>query len=72
VCQRVSRGLLHHLAHVDTESAGALLSIHNLAFQFRLVERLRQAVEDGCIEELLAEVDMVWGEPGLRSHVNAD
>ncbi len=72
VCQRVSRGLLHHLSHVDTESAGALLSLHNLAFQFRLISRLRQAIVENTVEEVLADVDSVWSRPAIRTGVSSD
>ncbi|WP_298208647.1 tRNA guanosine(34) transglycosylase Tgt [Ferrimicrobium sp.] len=72
VCQRVSRGLLHHLAHVDTESAGTLLSLHNLAFQFRLITRLREAIRGNSMQELLADIDRVWGGPVMRGGDHAD
>ena len=72
VCRRVSRGLLHHLAHVDTESAGTLLSLHNLAFQFRLITRLRQSIREGTLQALLVDIDKVWGTPVIRSSGHAD
>jgi len=72
VCQRVSKGLLHHLLHVDHESAGALLSIHNLAFQFELISRLRKAIDDHKIEEVLTQVDKIWRRPTLASSLGND
>lgn len=72
VCQRVSRGLLHHLSHVDSESAGALLSLHNLAFQFRLISRLGKAITDNTVEQVLTEIDSVWSRPALRTGVRPD
>jgi len=59
-CRRVSRGLLNHLLHVDKASAGALLSVHNLAFQFRLIEMLRRAIENKTLVSLLFEIDKNW------------
>ncbi len=64
VCQSTSRGLLHHLIHVDAQSAGALLSVHNLSFQARLISRLRGAIEDHTIDELVANVDSIWRRSG--------
>ncbi|MCI2975988.1 MAG: tRNA guanosine(34) transglycosylase Tgt [Ferrimicrobium sp.] len=72
VCRRVSRGLLHHLLHVDHESAGALLSIHNLAFQYDLVTRLRKAIDDHRIEEVLQQVDKIWRRPTFESSLGND
>lgn len=59
-CSTVSAGFINHLLHVDKASAGALLSVHNLAFQFRLIASLRTAIENKTLDSLLFEIDKNW------------
>jgi len=60
-CQRVPRGLITHLCHVDPPSAGALVTTHNLLFQLRLIERLREAIAKERLKDVLDWVDASYG-----------
>ncbi len=60
-CGRWSRGYLRHLLLVNEPTALRLVTLHNLAFMFDLVDRIRAAVADGTLEELRAETGAVWG-----------
>ncbi len=61
VCSRWSRAYLRHLLAVGEPTALRLLSIHNLAWTFDLLERCRGAVSSGTLPELRSEIEMVWG-----------
>jgi queuine tRNA-ribosyltransferase len=61
VCRRHSRGYLRHLFQVGEPSAARLLTIHNLAWTFALVERLRDAIADGRLGDLRRTVLAAWG-----------
>ncbi|HEY8543567.1 MAG TPA: tRNA guanosine(34) transglycosylase Tgt [Acidimicrobiales bacterium] len=60
VCARWSRGYLRHLLSVDEPTAGRLLTLHNIAWTFALVDRIREAIRAGTLAELRAEVADVW------------
>lgn len=61
VCARHSRGYLRHLLVTGEPTAGRLLTLHNLAWTFTLVERCRTAITDGTLEALRREVGAAWG-----------
>jgi queuine tRNA-ribosyltransferase len=63
VCARWSRAYLRHLLSVSEPTAPRLLTLHNVAWTFALVERVRAAVAAGRLGDLRAEVTAVWG-PG--------
>jgi queuine tRNA-ribosyltransferase len=56
VCARYSRAYLRHLYSSNESLAGALNTVHNLAFYLDTMRRVRQAIELGHLEELLSEV----------------
>ncbi|CAN5507919.1 tRNA guanosine(34) transglycosylase Tgt [soil metagenome] len=60
VCARHSRGYLRHLVAVREPIAARLLTLHNLAWTFDLVERARAAVLAGTLDRLRADVAAVW------------
>jgi queuine tRNA-ribosyltransferase len=60
VCARHSRGYLRHLAQQTEPTAARLCTIHNLAWLFALVGRMRSAIAAGTYDELRAEVLEVW------------
>ena len=66
VCARWSRGYLRHLLSVAEPTAPRLLTLHNVAWTFAFVDRLRAAIGAGTLDALRAEVAGVWGpgEPG--------
>jgi queuine tRNA-ribosyltransferase len=61
VCARWSRGYLRHLLSVNEPTAPRLLTLHNVAWTFALVDRIRAAVVDGTLDAVRAEVAAVWG-----------
>ncbi|MFO7281083.1 MAG: tRNA guanosine(34) transglycosylase Tgt [Thermoanaerobacterales bacterium] len=64
VCARWSRGYLRHLLTTAEPTAPRLLTLHNVAWTFALVERIRAAIAAGTLDELRAEVAAVWGRDG--------
>ncbi|MGI8492935.1 MAG: tRNA guanosine(34) transglycosylase Tgt [Acidimicrobiales bacterium] len=66
VCARWSRGYLRHLFSVGEPTAGRLLSVHNLAWTVAFVARIREAVLDGTLGRLRAEVSETWAPNPLR------
>ena len=55
VCRRFSRAYLRHLHKAKEVLALRLSVMHNLYFYNTLMERIRQALEDGCYEEFYAK-----------------
>ncbi len=53
-CQRYSRAYLRHLYTMGMSLAARLMTIHNLRYYQRLMERIRAAIEQGTLSELLA------------------
>ncbi|HET6951992.1 MAG TPA: tRNA guanosine(34) transglycosylase Tgt [Acidimicrobiales bacterium] len=75
VCARWSRGYLRHLLSVAEPTAPRLLTLHNVAWTFALVDRIRSAIRAGTLAALRDEVAERWpaapprpgrrdGEPG--------
>jgi queuine tRNA-ribosyltransferase len=64
VCARWSRGYLRHLLSVAEPTAPRLLTIHNVAWTFALVERMRAAIVDGSLAGLRAELAERWQVEG--------
>jgi queuine tRNA-ribosyltransferase len=60
-CARWSRGYLRHLLTVGEPTAPRLLTVHNLAWTFALVDRMRVAVRAGTFAALRSEILAVWG-----------
>jgi queuine tRNA-ribosyltransferase len=60
VCGRWSRAYLRHLQMVGEPGAARLVTIHNVSWILRLVERLRTAVEAGTLATLRAELAELW------------
>jgi queuine tRNA-ribosyltransferase len=56
-CRRYSRAYLHYLFRLKEAAAWRLLSLHNLTFYARLMRKLREAVREGKVGELRAEVE---------------
>jgi queuine tRNA-ribosyltransferase len=60
-CARHSRAYLRHLLVVGEPTCARLVTIHNLAWTLRLVDRARAAIRDGTLDRLRAEVAAAWG-----------
>jgi queuine tRNA-ribosyltransferase len=57
-CQHYTRAYLRHLFNVNEILGLRLTTIHNLAFLFQLMSKIRQALSDDSLEELRKEI---WG-----------
>lgn len=55
-----SRAYLRHLLNVKEHSVARLLTLHNIAFLFRLVAQARAAIKKGTIDDLVAETALYW------------
>ena len=60
VCARHSRAYLRHLFKVGEPTASRLVSIHNVAWTIRLMQRMREAIAGGTFQALRAEVLAMW------------
>ena len=54
-CRTYKRAYVRHLIKANEILGAVLLSIHNLRFSIRLMERARQAIIDGCYPEFKYE-----------------
>ncbi|MBU3689007.1 MAG: tRNA guanosine(34) transglycosylase Tgt [Acidimicrobiales bacterium mtb01] len=61
VCARHTRGYLRHLFQVNEPTASRLVSLHNIAWTFDLMNRARAAIEAGTFEDLRRSVLTTWG-----------
>jgi queuine tRNA-ribosyltransferase len=62
VCARWSRGYLRHLLSVSEPTAPRLLTLHNVAWTFAFVDRVRNAIVAGTLDALRAEMAAVWAD----------
>ena len=60
VCARHSAGYLRHLFQVNEPTAARLLTWHNVAWTFALIERVREAVAAGRLATVRADILAVW------------
>jgi queuine tRNA-ribosyltransferase len=61
VCRRHSRGYLRHLFQVGEPTALRLVSLHNLAWTFQLMDEMRAAIAAGTFEGVRRRVLEHWG-----------
>lgn len=61
VCARYSRGYLRHLLQVGETTGARLVTLHNLAFLLRLMQRARTAIIDGTFAAVRADTVARWG-----------
>ena len=66
-CRRYSRAYLRHLYGMGMSLAARLMTIHNLRYYQRLMQRIRDSIEAGTFSELLAWArDRTDGKPPSR------
>lgn len=69
-CRRYSRAYLRHLYVMGMSLAARLMTIHNLRYYQRLMQRIRSSIEDGTFDELLTWArDRTDGKPPSRRKV---
>jgi queuine tRNA-ribosyltransferase len=61
-CQNFSRGYLRHMFNVEEMLGPTLVSIHNLRFFQRWMEKIRAAIQAGTLAELVAPRDEIVEE----------
>lgn len=57
---RFSRAYLRHLFVVQEPTAARLVTLHNIAWTFRLMQQAREAIAANTLDALLKEVASVW------------
>ena len=66
-CLNSTRAYIHHLHKADELLAHTLISLHNIRFTVRMVDRAREAIEDGTFfdlkEKVLGEYYAKAGDP---------
>jgi queuine tRNA-ribosyltransferase len=65
-CRNFSRSYLHHLFLAEEMLGPILLSLHNIRFYCRLMENLRQAIEERRVEEFCQVSLARWGATLVR------
>ncbi len=60
VCKNYTRAYLSHLYRAGEFTSHRLLSIHNIRFLTRMMERVRAAIKDGTFLQLKEEVERNW------------
>ncbi|QDJ13146.1 tRNA guanosine(34) transglycosylase Tgt [Mergibacter septicus] len=71
-CKHYSKSYLHHLDKCNEILGARLNTIHNLRYYQRLMEKLRQAIEQGELENFVADFYAKIGKPipPLNSYYN--
>lgn len=60
-CAHYTRAYLHHLFKAKEMLASTLCTIHNERFTIRLVDRIRDSIDDGHYDEFKAQTLSRWG-----------
>jgi queuine tRNA-ribosyltransferase len=71
-CRRYSRAYLRHLFKAGEATGPRLVTWHNLHFYLRLMERIREAIVNGTLAELVKEISALGlslGNESERSEV---
>jgi len=63
-CRNFSRAYIRHLLKANEVLGLRLTTIHNLHFSLRLMERIRRAIADNCLEEMAREFYARYNSPG--------
>lgn len=67
-CQNVSRAYLNHLFRANDPTGMVLNTLHNLTYYLSLMARIREAIPEGTLPNLRAEVAAAYGtgDGGVR------
>jgi queuine tRNA-ribosyltransferase len=60
ISARYSRGYVRHLLTTDEPTARRLLTLHNVGWLLRFVDRMRASIEQGTFEAFRADVRATW------------
>lgn len=61
-CHRYSKAYLRHLFRSGEAAGPRLITWHNLHFYLRLMERLREAISEGKVSQIVAEIEQSFPE----------
>ena len=59
-CQNYSRSYIRHLLKANEILGVRLTSIHNIRFLIRLMEQIREAIDNGVFKDFLEEKRGIW------------
>lgn len=59
-CRSHGRALIRHLFSVGETLGPRLVTVHNLFWMFRLMDRIREAIQNGSLDELREQVITSW------------
>ena len=60
ISARYSRGYVRHLLTTDEPTARRLLTLHNIGWLLRFVDRMRASIEQGTFEAFRADARATW------------
>ena len=59
-CKNYSRSFLKHLDKCNDSLAGRLMSIHNVYFYQDFMKKIRTAIYDGTLEQMMEKVNLIY------------
>ena len=62
-CRNHSRAYIRHLFKADEQLGGRLCVLHNLYFYNELMEKIREALDNGCFEEFANKYSKLLAQP---------
>ena len=62
-CRNHSRAYIRHLCKADEQLGGRLCVLHNLYFYNELMEKIREALDNGCFEEFANKYTKLLAQP---------
>ncbi|MGB6059531.1 MAG: tRNA guanosine(34) transglycosylase Tgt [Microthrixaceae bacterium] len=67
-CLNYPRGLLRHLSSIGETTAHNLCTIHNLSWILGFLDKIREAIVAGRLDELRSSVETTWASMGPGSN----
>ena len=59
-CKNYSRSFLKHLDKCNDSLAGRLMSIHNVYFYQEFMKKIRSAIYDGTLDQMIEKTDLIY------------
>ena len=61
-CKNYSRSFLKHLDKCNDSLAGRLMSIHNVYFYQDFMKKIRSAIDNGTLDQMIEKIDLVYSD----------
>ena len=61
-CKNYSRSFLKHLDKCNDSLAGRLMSIHNVYFYQDFMKKIRFAIDNGTLDQMIEKIDLVYSD----------